>query len=166
MSSRTVDASSATSLADGSWGYVAASPGFSRNGVCESAVKRLGSRDVIVIILRLTLLVLVGLQCNSVLRLVWNPGQGRELVQYLLWICVCFVFAGGVWHASYAVCWEMCIELRDLVRLTGIDSFTLLWVETASRWWTIFLSIVLTFPLAMFARSLGAVPSNAWIAGA
>ena len=93
------------------------------------------------------------------------PGQGTEILQTLQWVAVCFIFVGGVRHASKAVCWENSRELRDLVRLTGITATSLLWCRSLARWWTIGLSVLLLWPLAMFARTMGATPLYQWIAG-
>ncbi len=90
---------------------------------------------------------------------------GPHLLQNLLWISVFFVFVAGVRHASKAVCWEVSREQRDLVRLTGIDPRTLLWCKVFSHWCTICLSILMILPLALFARTLGAVEFDQWFAG-
>ncbi|MEI8017116.1 MAG: hypothetical protein WCH39_02900 [Schlesneria sp.] len=93
------------------------------------------------------------------------PAQGPALLESLLLISAFFIFTGGVIHASKAVCWEVSRELRDLVRLTGIEPSTLLWCQSLSRWWTIALSIILILPLAMYARTMGAISAERWFAG-
>ncbi len=84
----------------------------------------------------------------------WYPGQGTALLRILFGISASFIFVGGVRHASKAVCWEVSREQRDLVRLTGIEPNTLLWCKSLCRWWTIGLSLLLLFPLAMFSRTM------------
>ena len=91
--------------------------------------------------------------------------QGSTVLESLLGVATFFIFIGGVRHASKAVCWEVSRELRDLVRLTGIDPATLLWCKSFCRWWTIGLSIILTLPLAMYARTMGANSADQWFAG-
>ena len=95
-----------------------------------------------------------------------HPGMGREAVRQLLFIAAVVVFGGGIQFASKAVCWEISPEMRDLVRLTGLDAKTLLWATTLSRWWTIGWSLLLLLPLAMFAYTLGGVTSDQLLAGA
>lgn len=95
-----------------------------------------------------------------------HPGMGAEATRYLLWIAAVTVFVGGVQFASKAVCWEVSSEMRDLVRLTGIEAKTLLWATTLSRWWTIGWSLLLMLPLAVFARTLGGVSFDQLLAGA
>ena len=95
-----------------------------------------------------------------------HPGMGAEATRQLLWLAAMAVFGGGVQFASKAVCWEVSPEMRDLVRLTGIEAKTLLWATTLSRWWTIGWSVLLMLPLAMFARTLGGVSSDQLLAGA
>jgi hypothetical protein len=93
------------------------------------------------------------------------PQQGPELLRTLLWVSAFFVFVGGVRHASKAVCWEVSRELRDLVRLTGIEPKILLWCTSLCRWWTIGLSILMILPLAILARTLGAISFDQWFSG-
>ena len=93
------------------------------------------------------------------------PAQGSELLENFLFIAAIFIFFGGVIHASKAVCWEVSRELRDLVRLTGINPATLLWCKSLSRWWTIALSIILILPLAMYARTMGGMTGDQLFAG-
>jgi hypothetical protein len=95
----------------------------------------------------------------------YSPWQGTHLLRTLLWVAAFFIFVGGMRHASKAVCWEVSRELRDLVRLTGIDPRTLLWCKSLSRWWTISLSVLVILPLAMFARTLGATSFDQWFSG-
>ena len=93
------------------------------------------------------------------------PVQGPAVLEILLAIGALFLFIGGVRHASSAVCWEVSNELRDLVRLTGIDPAALLWCKSLCRWWTIGLSILLILPLTIYARTIGAISGNQWFAG-
>jgi hypothetical protein len=93
------------------------------------------------------------------------PTQGSELLESLLFIAAIFIFLEGVIHASKAVCWEVSREFRDLVRLTGIDSSTLLWCRSLSRWWTIALSIVVILPLAVYGRTMGGITGDQLFAG-
>ena len=95
-----------------------------------------------------------------------TSGAGREAVRQLLLLAAVAVFAGGQQFASKAVCWEVSPEMRDLVRLTGIGAKTLLWTTTLSRWWTIGWMLLLMLPLAMFARTMGGVDADQWLAGA
>ena len=92
--------------------------------------------------------------------------MGSEAVRQLLFLAAVVVVTGGTRFASNAVCWEVSPEMRDLVRLTGIDPKTLLWATTLSRWWTIGWSLLLMLPLAMFARTLGGVSFDQLLAGA
>ena len=94
------------------------------------------------------------------------PAQGPVLLETLLFVSAIFIFAGGVIHASKAVCWEASRDIRDLVRLAGIEPSTLLWCKSLSRWWTIALSIILIIPLASYARTMGAISGDQWFAGA
>ena len=55
--------------------------------------------------------------------------QGRSLFHQILSVGIFFTFAASAYHASRAVCWEMSRELRDLVRLTGLNPLVLLWGE-------------------------------------
>ena len=93
------------------------------------------------------------------------PAHGSELLEKLLFIAAIFIFFGGVIHASKAVCWEVSLELRDLVRLTGIDPASLLWCKSLARWWTIALSIILIVPIAMYARTIGGITGDQLFAG-
>ncbi len=95
-----------------------------------------------------------------------HPGMGREAVRQLLLIAAVTVFVGGIQFASRAVCWEVSTEMRDLVRLTGIDAKMLLWSTMLARWWTIGWSLLLLLPLALFARTLGGVSFDQLLAGA
>ena len=95
-----------------------------------------------------------------------HPGMGGETVRQLLFLAEVTVFVGGIQFASRAACWEVSPEMRDLVRLTGIDPKTLLWTTTLSRWWTIGWSLLLMLPLLMFARTLGGVSFGQLLAGA
>jgi len=120
-------------------------------------------------IYRLTFLIpvaLVWLEAATIWPYLRHPGMGAEATRYLLWIAASAVFVGGVQFASKAICWEVSPEMRDLVRLTGIESKTLLWATTLSRWWTIGWSLLLLLPLAMFARTLGGVSFDQLLAGA
>ena len=89
---------------------------------------------------RMTLLipiVLAGLEAATIWPNLRHPGMGREAVRQLLFIAAVVVFVGGIQFASKAVCWEVSPEMRDLVRLTGLDAKTLLWSKTLACWWTI-----------------------------
>lgn len=109
---------------------------------------------------------LAGFSAAFTLRYPWYTRQGLSLFRTFLWLASLAVFAGGVRHASRAVCWEVSRELRDLVRMTGLAPATLLWCRMASRWWTIGLSVLLIYPLALFARTIGTISDDQWIAGA
>lgn len=100
------------------------------------------------------------------IQLVWPayPLMGRHLFKDLAQVAVIFVFIYGVQHASRAVCWEISNELRELVRLTGIDPNTLLWSQTICRWWTIGLAVATILPLVMYARLLGGITPDQWLA--
>ena len=110
-------------------------------------------------------LVSTGVVAAKVWPYLRHPGMGAEATRQLLWLAAVVVFVGGVQFASKAVCWEVSPEMRDLVRLTGIEAKTLLWTTTLSRWWTIGWSLLLMLPLAMFARTLGGVSSDQLLAG-
>jgi hypothetical protein len=119
-------------------------------------------------IFRMTLLipvVLTGWLAATVWPDLHHPG-GAEAIRQLLFIAALTIFFGGIQFASQAVCWETSPEMRDLVRLTGIDAKMLLWATTLSRWWTIGWSLVLMLPLAMFAVTLGGVGFDQLLAGA
>jgi len=116
-------------------------------------------------VMLLTPVLLAGFSAAFTLRYPWYTRQGVMLFRTFLWLAALAVFAGGVRHASRAVCWEVSRELRDLVRMTGLAPATLLWCRMASRWWTIGLSVLLIYPLALFARTIGTVSSDQWIAG-
>lgn len=95
-----------------------------------------------------------------------NPlTAGRHLLSELFWGAALLIMAGGARHASTAVCWEVANEQRDLVRLTGIPPRTLLWCTSLARWWTVGLSIAVMLPLALFARTMGAISWDQWFAG-
>ena len=64
------------------------------------------------------------------------------------------VVINGCRYSSKAVCMAASHEFRDLVRLTGIDPLTLLGWQSAARWWTVFLSILILLPLAALCRTL------------
>ena len=87
----------------------------------------------------------------------WSPGLGLRLQQYLWGIASLCLFLGGVRHASGAVCWEVSDEMRDLVRLTDFDPASLIWCKSLCRWWTIFISLFLVFPLVLFVLTNGAL---------
>lgn len=90
----------------------------------------------------------------------WYPNQARNLLLGIYALAAVIIVAGGAIHAAQAVCWEMSPELRELVRLTDADPFTLLICRTLSRWSTVGLAILLLTPMVCFARSMGGAPSN------
>ena len=94
-----------------------------------------------------------------------HPGAGREAVQHLLWFAAAVVLVGGVQFAAKAVCWELSLEMRDIVRLTGLDAKLLLWSKTLACWWTIAWSLLLMLPLVPFARTLGGVMIDQLLVG-
>ena len=77
------------------------------------------------------------------------PGAGGVAMRQLLGMAAMVVLIGGVQYASKAVCWELSAEMRDVVRVTGLDPKLLLWSRTLSRWWTIGWSVLLMLPLAL-----------------
>ncbi len=120
-------------------------------------------------LLRMTVLIPIVLAGCSAVFWQYNLrflGMGVLAVRQLLFVAAAAVFVGGVQFASKAVCWELSPEMRDLVRLTGIEARTLLWTTTLSRWWTIGWSVLLMLPLAMFATTLGGVRSDQLQSGA
>ena len=90
-------------------------------------------------------------------------GAGPYLFRQIVIFAALFTFLNACQHASKAICWEMSSELRDLVRLTGVNPVALLWCRTLSRWWTIFLSVILFIPFLAYARTLRGVTNDDWI---
>ncbi len=99
------------------------------------------------------------------LRSPWESGRAQEWLQFLFVLCAITICVYGAIHASKAICWEIASDLRDLVRLTGIDPLVLLWCRVLSRWLTIVISVVLVLPLALFVSTLGEVTRDLWMAG-
>ena len=94
------------------------------------------------------------------------PGAGSAAISNLLAVASFVIVVAGIQFAARSICWEVSPEMRDLVRLTGVESTTLLWSKTAARWWTIGWSLLLILPLAMFAQTMGGVTSGQLISGA
>ncbi|MFO1041666.1 MAG: hypothetical protein U0941_07770 [Planctomycetaceae bacterium] len=94
------------------------------------------------------------------------PGAGSAAISNLLAVTSFVVVVAGIQFAARSICWEVSPEMRDLVRLTGVGSTTLLWSKTVARWWTIGWSLLLILPLAMFAKTMGGVTSGQLISGA
>ena len=94
------------------------------------------------------------------------PVAGTKAIQELLLLAAAVIVIGGIQFASKAACWELSVEMRDIVRLTGLGAATLLWTRTLARWWTIGWSLVLLLPFASFAFTLGSVRSDQLVAGA
>lgn len=95
-----------------------------------------------------------------------HPGAGGVAVRHLLWFAALVILMGGVQFASKAVCWEVSSEMRDIVRLTGLDAKLLLWTKTLACWWTIGWSLLLLLPALMFAITLGGVSPDQLVVGA
>ncbi len=95
-----------------------------------------------------------------------RPVTGRVAMLQLIWVAAVAIGFGGVQYASKAVCWELSREMRDIVRLTGLNAQTLLWAKTLTRWGTICWSLLLLLPLALLAFTLGGVARDQLVAGA
>ncbi len=95
-----------------------------------------------------------------------RPMTGRVAMLQLIWVAAVAIGFGGVQYASKAVCWEMSREMRDIVRLTGLNAQTLLWTKSLTRWGTIGWSLLLLWPLALLAFTLGGVRLDQLVAGA
>ena len=95
-----------------------------------------------------------------------RPMTGRVAMLQLIWVAAVAIGFGGVQYASKAVCWEMSREMRDIVRLTGLNAQTLLWTKSLTRWGTIGWSLLLLWPLALLAVTLGGVRLDQLVAGA
>ena len=95
-----------------------------------------------------------------------RPMTGRVAMLQLIWVAAVAIGFGGVQYASKAVCWEMSREMRDIVRLTGLNAQTLLWTKSLTRWGTIGWSLLLLWPLALLAFTLGGVARDQLVAGA
>lgn len=115
------------------------------------------------------LLILPLLFCGLVTQLLWHSwlsvgdAPGLRLFRGIVWFAALFTFLNACLRASTAICWELSSELRDLVRLTGVNPVVLLWCRTLSRWWTIFLSILILVPLLAFARTLRGITNDDWM---
>ena len=95
-----------------------------------------------------------------------RPVTGRVAMLQLIWVAAVAIGLGGVQYASKAVCWEMSREMRDIVRLTGLDAQALLWTKSLTRWGTIGWSLLLLLPLGLLAVTLGGVTRDQLVAGA
>lgn len=110
-------------------------------------------------------LIVAGIMFQVILTLGWYPSFiSQYLFRSLGWVCAFSLIAFGIRHASRAVCWELSVELRELVQLTGIGPSTLLWAQSASRWLTIACSVILVAPLFAYTRTLGGITGDRWIA--
>lgn len=85
---------------------------------------------------------------------------GRDAVRGLMIAAVVAVIGGGVQVASRAICWQISSEMRDLVRVTGVNLRMLLWSTTFAHWWTIGWSVVLLLPLGALAVTMGGVSNS------
>ena len=95
-----------------------------------------------------------------------RPMTGRVAMLQLIWVAAVAIGFGGVQYASKAVCWEMSREMRDIVRLTGLNAQALLWTKSLTRWGTIGWSLLLLLPLGLLAVTLGGVTRDQLVAGA
>ena len=95
-----------------------------------------------------------------------RPMTGRVAMLQLIWVAAVAIGLGGAQYASKAVCWELSREMRDIVRLTGLNAQALLWTKSLTRWGTIGWSLLLLWPLALLAFTLGGVTRDHLVAGA
>ena len=88
---------------------------------------------------------------------------GQSAFRELAFAAFIAVFGGGIQLAARAICWQISSEMRELVRLTGVNLRMLLWTATLVRWWMIGWSVLLLVPLALFAVTLGGVQAGQWL---
>ena len=91
-------------------------------------------------------------------------GQGPRLFAEVVAVAAAFIVIHGAGRASAAVVREASRDFRDLTRLTDFNPVALLWIRSLTRWVTVLFSVLLLFPLVMYARTLGGVTVAHWIA--